>query len=113
MRKIVSAGLTALLTLSALVCLVLSAGADITGPPGYRKGVVEGQRPGQHDAQPAEDPGSAGVFGRQPSPAAPRWGRLAPRVARSLREWEAPTRGAGHTNGNRSTPRWRAWCAAA
>lgn len=34
MRKIMSVGLTALLTLSALACLVLSAGADITGPPG-------------------------------------------------------------------------------
>jgi hypothetical protein len=32
--KLKSAGLTALLTLSALACLLLAAGADITGPGG-------------------------------------------------------------------------------
>jgi hypothetical protein len=29
-----SVGLTTLLSLSALVCIVLAAGADISGPPG-------------------------------------------------------------------------------
>jgi hypothetical protein len=33
-RKLMSVALTVLLTLSALACLVLSAGADIVGPPG-------------------------------------------------------------------------------
>jgi hypothetical protein len=33
-RKFISIGLTGLLTLSALICLALAAGADITGPPG-------------------------------------------------------------------------------
>ncbi len=32
MRKLVSIGLTTLLTLSALVCLVLAASADTIGP---------------------------------------------------------------------------------
>ena len=33
-RKYMSIGLTTLLTASALICLVLASGADITGPPG-------------------------------------------------------------------------------
>jgi hypothetical protein len=32
-RKYMSIGLTTLLTLSALICLVLTSGADIVGPP--------------------------------------------------------------------------------
>jgi len=33
-RKFLSAGLTALLTVSAFACLLLAAGAEITGPGG-------------------------------------------------------------------------------
>jgi hypothetical protein len=33
-HKMLSAGLTALLTLSAFACLLLAAGADISGPGG-------------------------------------------------------------------------------
>jgi hypothetical protein len=33
-HKLMSAGLAALLTLSAFACLVLASGADITGPGG-------------------------------------------------------------------------------
>jgi hypothetical protein len=33
-RKLMSFGLTGLLTLSALVCLALTAGLDGVGPPG-------------------------------------------------------------------------------